>query len=229
MGHAAGQDKYVPGGVEVAAGVECEKDDSQRVSEPAGSQPGDSLDAKLMQKRPDCENNEPALKQIDKRREDGETAGLKPLHGNALGEHTGEGEHPLDSKHRPAEGSAQGDERERGVGAGDEKVNGRVVEDVKDRPRAGKHQRVIERGTEINEDQRGGEDGATNDDPGRAAGGGGDEIDGTSDGESSADAMGNSVSEDVAETESIQVLLRRHKSMIVPVERTRRGMRACDS
>ena len=51
-----------------------------------------------------------------------------------------------------------------------------MVEDVKDGAGAGADQRVVERGAEVNEDERGGEDGATDDVPGRAARGSSDEI-----------------------------------------------------
>jgi hypothetical protein len=47
-----------------------------------------------------------------------------------------------------------------------------VVEDMEDVASAGARQRVVKRGAEIDEDQRDGEDGATDDDERRAARGG---------------------------------------------------------
>ena len=70
---------------------------------------------------------------------------------------------------------------------------------------AGADQRVIERGADVDEDQGAGKDGATDDDPGRAARGGDDEVNGAGDGESGADAVGDGVGQDVAEVKVARV------------------------
>ncbi len=215
MGDAAGEDEDVPGGVEVAAAVEGEEDDAQRVGEAACAQPGEAVPANGVDSGTDREDDEPSLQKIDHGRENGEPPLLEPLHGEALEEDAGDGQRPLHREDRPAQRATQRDEREGGVGAGDEQVDGGVVEDVEDGARASADQRVIERGAEVNEDERGGKDGATDDVPGRTARGSDDEVDGAGDGESCADAVGDGVGEDVAQVIDVQICGVGHRLMIV--------------
>jgi len=93
---------------------------------------------------------------------------------------------------------SQGNQREGGIGAGDQQVDGGVVEDVKDMARPCSHQRVVERGAEVNQDQRGGEDAATDHIPGGSPRGGGNQVDRADDGHSEANSVGDGVGQNVA-------------------------------
>jgi hypothetical protein len=85
-----------------------------------------------------------------------------------------------------------------------------VIENVKDIAGAGAHQRVIERGTKIDQHQRAGKDGAADNEPRRAARGGDNQANRSRNGERGADAVGDGVGQDVA-----QFLGGVHKTIIV--------------
>ena len=148
----------------------------------------------------------------------GEETSREVIHGDAFGHHSRHGQRPYHAKENPSQRAAQRDQREGRVGAGDEHVDGRVIENVKDVAGAGAHQRVIERGAEIDQHQRAGKDGATDNEPRRAARGSNDQIDGSRNGERGADAVRDGVGQNVA-----QFVVGVHKTMIV--RRSRRGNR----
>ncbi len=77
---------------------------------------------------------------------------------------------------------------------------------------------MVKRGAEINEDQGGGEYGATDDDERGPARGSDDEINRSHDGEAETDAVGDGVGEDVA-----QAGVLRHRMMIVRAEAKERA------
>ena len=65
VGDAAGEDEEVPGGVEVAETVEGEEGDAQCVSESSGAEPEQPMPADCVEEGSDCEEDEPALKEVD--------------------------------------------------------------------------------------------------------------------------------------------------------------------
>jgi glycosyltransferase involved in cell wall biosynthesis len=71
MRDAAGQHEQVPGGVEVGPAIEGIKDDAERVSQASGGQPEHSLPANGVDQRANYEDRQPALNQIDRRRNKG--------------------------------------------------------------------------------------------------------------------------------------------------------------
>ena len=79
-------------------------------------------------------------------------------------------------------------------------------------PRPGPHQRVVERGADVNQDQRRGKDGATDDLRGRPARGYDDKISRAGNGQRRADAMGDGVGQNVAQM--VGCLLGLHRLMI---------------
>jgi len=84
-----------------------------------------------------------------------------------------------------------------------------VVEHLEDMPSAGEHQRVVERGAQVNKNQGDREDGATDDIRGRPTRGRSDEIDSAHHGQDRANAVRDGVGQNVAEFG-----LGRHRSMI---------------
>lgn len=154
----------MPRGVEEAAMVEGEEEDAEGISHAAGSKPKKPVPANGMEKRAHDEDGEPALKQINQGRCHGKTAD-----GEAFEDDTRHGQGPDHGKESPAERTAQRDESEGSIGCRDEHVDGGVVEDVEDVARAGAAERVVERGAEVNEHERDGEDRATDDNERRAA------------------------------------------------------------
>ena len=213
MGGAAGEDEQVPGGMEVAPTVEREEDDAEGVSEATGEQPQAPLPANGAHQRPGRKDHKPSLKQVN-----GGGGSGKSADSYAFEENSGGCQGPDDGEEQPAGLPAQRYERERRVGAGDEQVDGGVVEYPEDLARACAHQGVIERGAHVDEHERGGKDAATGQQPDAAVAGGRDEVDAAGDGESSADAVRDGVGEDVAEA-----LLSLHRLRILRAETLRRG------
>ena len=68
---------------------------------------------------------------------------------------------------------------------------------------ASAHQRVVKGREKVDENERGREDGATDDEPGRPTRGGHDEEDGAGDGEPRTDAVGDGVGENVAQIRAL--------------------------
>lgn len=222
VGDAAGEDKDMPGGMKVFEPVEGEKDDTEGVGESAGAHPGDAVPADGVDEGTNGKDGEPSLEEVYEGR-----GHFKTADGEAFEDDAGDGQGPLDAEDGPAERAVQRDEGEGRVGAGDEEIDGGMVEDLKDVAGAGADEGVIERGAEINQDQGGGEDGAGDDVPGGAARGGNDEHGGSGDGEAGADAVGDGVGEDVAQFEFADFCLWLHGIMIDRgVCRLRRGLTA---
>ena len=205
MGDAAGEDEDVPGGVEVANPVERKEDHAQRVGHAAGGQPEHGVPANGVEKSAGDKNYQPSLEEIHEGGSDSEAVDHE-----AFEDHTSHGESPDRGKECPAHRAAQRDEGKRCIRAGDEQVDGRVVENVKDVAGTGTHERVIEGGAEVHENQSGGEDGATDDEACRPARRCHDETHGTRDSESDADPMRDGVGKDIA-----QIGVSRHGLMIV--------------
>ena len=201
---AASQHKQVPGGVEVAQPVVGEEENAQRVSHAARAQPHYSVPADGALERRHRDHDHPALRQINQRR-----CPLEAVHGKALEDYAGHGQRPLEAKERPAERPAQRDQREGRVSARDQQIDGRVIQNVKDVARPRPHQRVVERGAEINQHQRRRKDRATDYVPCRAAGGGGDQVDRAHNRQRRADAMRDGVGQNIA-----QLVFRLHSLMI---------------
>ena len=86
----------------------------------------------------------------------------------------GQGQPPDDAEEAPAPAAAQVDQDERRIGAGDEQVNGRVVDDAADMLDPLAAAAVVERGTGEQQDQGGAVDAAADDVPGVAVPGGHD-------------------------------------------------------
>ena len=156
MSDAAGQDKQVPESMEVAPPVHGEKDNPRRVRYSASAHPCQAVPAERVEERLHRDDSNPSLRKVDQRR-----CHLILANMEALEDHPEDGQPPFEAKDRPAQRPAQRDQAEWRVGARDQQVNGRVVQDVKDMPRPRPDQRVVERRTDINQHQRRGEDGAT--------------------------------------------------------------------
>ena len=172
MSGTAGQDEDVPGGVEITESIESEEDDTQGVGEASGGKPKRSLPTDGVNQGTRGKDDEPSLKEVDEGRSDGETFDSDAFEDDSCG-----GQGPDDGEQGPADGAAERDQGEGRVGAGDEEVDGGVVEHLEDVPSAGTNQRVIEGGADVDEDKGGGEDRAADDEPRGAARGGCDEID----------------------------------------------------
>jgi len=116
-----------------------------------------------------------------------------PNHGEAFEDYARNRESPFDSEDSPADVSVQRYKREWRIGAGDEQVNGGVVEDLENVPGASPDQRVIKGRAKIDQYECGTEDAATEYHPARAARGGGDEIDCANQCKNSPDAVRDGV------------------------------------
>lgn len=168
-----------------------------------------------MEKRAHDEDGEPSLEQINQGGCDGEPADRQAFEDDAC--HC---QRPDRGKESPSHRPAQRDKGEGRIGSCNEHVDGRVVQDKEEMASAGTHQRVVKRGAEINEHERAGKDGATDDKKRRSAGGGDDEINRSHDGEAEADAVCDGVGEDVA-----QIGARWHRLMIVRADAKERAGR----
>src|SRR6185503_17359569 len=84
VGDAAGQNEDVPGGVEVANAIECEKYDAERVSNSSCGKPRNTMPANRVNQRSRNEDDEPALEQVNQRRYDGGPATTEMIDSNAF-------------------------------------------------------------------------------------------------------------------------------------------------
>ena len=84
MRDAAGENEYVPGGMEIANPVKGEKHDAQCVSHSASRKPGDAMPANRSYQWTGYEDDEPALEQIDQRRQNRRPAASKTINRDAL-------------------------------------------------------------------------------------------------------------------------------------------------
>jgi len=191
---AAGKHKNVPDRVEVAKPVEGEEEYAEGIREAACDDPTHAFPADCERKGPHRQDYEPSLKQINDGRGDGE-----PADGQALEDNARDGGRPHDREKNPADRPAQCDQSERSVGAGDEEVDRRVIENLKDMARSRADQGVIERGKDIDQNESSGEDGAAHDLPNASAGCNHNEVDRAADGQRRTDSVGDGVGEDVAE------------------------------
>ena len=107
MGNAAGQDKDVPGSVEISQPVEGKEDDAERVSQAAGAHPRDAMPADGLDQRTNGKDGKPTLEEVDERR-----SHFKTPHGETLEDDAGNGQRPLDAEDGPAQRTAQGDQGE---------------------------------------------------------------------------------------------------------------------
>ena len=152
------------------------------------------MPAESVNERHHRDHHKPALPQVNQRR-----CHLEAPHGKALEDDSGDGQRPLDAKDGPAQRAAQRNQAEGRVGAGDEQIDGGVVENVKDVPRARPHQRVIERRADVDQHQRRGKDRATHHHPGCAARGCGDQVNRAHDRQHRADAVRDGIGQNVAQ------------------------------
>lgn len=122
------------------------KNHADRVREPPGKQPEQAVERQVLVEGADHQHNHPAHAQI----EDEGNFGM-PQSGNQLGDDSQNGEAPDQAEDSPSQSAPQDPEGEGHVGTGDQKKNPDVVEDVEDSLRAVFGQRVIHRGTQVEE------------------------------------------------------------------------------
>lgn len=184
MSDAAGQDEDMPRGMEVAQPVKSEEDNPESICQSSGAHPHDPVPPDGVKQRAGREDDKPTLEQVNQRRRH-----LESVHSEAFEDYSGDGESPLNSEDEPTQWAMQGNESERGVGARDKQVDGRVIKYMKDVPCPRAHQRVVERGAQVDEYQGAGKDGATDHMPRRPSRGGANHVYSTSHRKAESDAV----------------------------------------
>ncbi len=194
----AGEYEEVPHGVEVGDAFGHVEDGADGVEESAGREEDEAGAGHGGDEGFDREDDDPAHAEVDEGGEEFEAAGEEDFeHGAA--EHAA----PDDAEEDPRQGgvlSAEGDEREGGVGAGDEEVDGDVVAGFEDAFGAGVGDGVVEGGGGVHEQDGDAENDAADAVPGVAVDGGavGEQGDG-GDSEYGAYAVGDAAGEFFAE------------------------------
>lgn len=107
MRRAAGEHKEMPRSVKVSDAVKGKENNAERIGQPSGGEPAGRVPADSVDERPRDKDYQPALKKIDRRGQEREPAAGELLHGNALGQHSGNGESPNHRKKHPAQPSMQ--------------------------------------------------------------------------------------------------------------------------
>ncbi len=129
--------------------VEQEEPDACRVERAARHQPVQAGSRQRRHQRAEGKQDQPAHQHIDQQREDACAVANQQLLRDADRRQS-----PVHPEQRPAPGPAQRHQREGRIAAGDQQVDGAVVEPPQDVLRAAA-QAVIERGDGVEEDQRG--------------------------------------------------------------------------
>lgn len=137
------------------------KDDADGVEESARQQPPESAGGECGDQRIQGEEHQPAHADIDENRKDPRT-----LAGQRIQDDADQRQAPDGAEHPPARGALQGQQGEGGIGAGDQQIDGMVIERAEDPFRA-PAQAVVEGRKEIEQEQRDPID-AEADDPRRA-------------------------------------------------------------
>ena len=123
MAEAARQDKHVKNGVVEGNPFNAIENCPHRVRYAAGGEPDEPVSWKAMKKRFDSENNDPAHQDVHDGGEDVVATGKEDFQNDP-----GDGQTPDRSKDQPAGGTGEGKQREGRIGAGDQQINGGMVD-----------------------------------------------------------------------------------------------------
>src|SRR5690606_22210924 len=150
---AAGDDEHVPDRVRIGQLLAVVEHGAQGVEQSAGEQPAEREAIQRVPHRLDRHQYQPAHRDVDQRGQALEAAGVEQFE-----DHSGEGQDPDRGEYAPAPRAAQADQRERGVGAGDQQVDRAVVKDLQPALGNGVLDGVVERGGGVQQQQGDAED-----------------------------------------------------------------------
>ena len=125
VAEAAAQYEEMPHCVVEGKAVPEIENDATGVGEAAGEKPRECATREALEDRPGGDDADPPHRDIEQGRNHVIAAGEVELEDRA-----GQGHRPEDGEQAPPPGAADQDEEERGVSAGDQKVDRDVVEDV---------------------------------------------------------------------------------------------------
>ena len=128
MADAPGQDEEMPDAVKIAhLLVEGVKKYTGRIKETACKEPSETGLGQGLEERAERNENEPAHNEVYDHRQNS-----PPFYGKRLQHDPGNGQPPYGAEDGPAPAPPEGNQRKRGIGAGDEEVDGVVVERSED-------------------------------------------------------------------------------------------------
>ncbi len=154
----------MPDAVRVAQPLQLVEDveqDAESVGDAAGGEPPETVSGKRVPEAAQIEGTGPAHAEVDQHLADFHRA---PAEQN-LAQNARQGERPDDGQYDPAVAVAQTDERERGIGAGNQQVNRYVIENPEDLFQLRRMKTVIQRRHGIQQHHGYAEHGETGDDP----------------------------------------------------------------
>ncbi len=161
MEGAAGQDKEMPDGMVVRQAVPAIEYETQDVGEPSGDEEPQAIRCDGGDQGLDGDDDEEAHPHIEADRGDRPAAEQRDLKDD-----TEEGDRPDDAEEGPAPGAADIHQKKGGIGSGDQKKDGRMVEDPQDRLCLRDLDAVVEGRSCVKQDERGPEDTAAHNMPG---------------------------------------------------------------
>ena len=132
------------------------KDHAERVGNASRDQPEQAVPGQVQVKGANDGKNHPSHSQIETKGKFGMTE-----RGNQFGDGSSDGCGPDHTEERPTERALEDQERERGIGTGDQKEDGDVIEDQKHLLGSILSKAVVDHGTEVEEHHGGGKDGDT--------------------------------------------------------------------
>src|SRR5690606_16757180 len=145
---AAAQHKQVPDAVGKGHAFEQVEDHAQGIDDAASGNQGHTPLFDFLHQFSRSENDHPAHQQVNGDRQDA-VAGAK----DQLEANPGEGQPPDDGKQGPAHRAAHVDQQERGVGTGNQQVDGTVVDNFEHPFQSRVLEAVIKRGGQIQKRQ----------------------------------------------------------------------------
>lgn len=144
----------MPDGVVVGELLPGEKDDAEGVGESSCDKEPKAGRGEFLDNGWKDGDDEPAHDDI----EGGGGPVLAVAAHKSLGEDAADSEKPDDAEDGPAKRSANGDEGEGGIGAGDQEIDGRVVKDLEELFDFVAREAVVKRGREVEHDHAGSKD-----------------------------------------------------------------------
>jgi hypothetical protein len=149
MEGAARKDEEMPYGVMVRQAAPAIEYEAQDIGEASGDEEPQAIGCEGGDQRLDGDDDEKAHSHIDAYRGDRPAAKQ-----GYLKDDTEEGDCPDDGEKRPAPGTVDVHQQERGVRSGDQQKNGRMVEDPQDRLCLGDLDAVVEGRGRVKQDKR---------------------------------------------------------------------------
>ena len=207
MEHAAGQHETMPDRVVIGQPLPDVENDAQRVRQPTQQQQPQTARRNAAQHRLGGDHHRPAHAHVQGYGNEGRAPSAHDAQHDA-----DQRQSPDDAEQRPAPGSAQIHQQKRGVSAGDQNKNRRMVECPQYRLDAGQRDAVVQGRGGVEQDQGCAEDAASHDVPGVAVQAGeGGQYPKTGDAEYGAHTMNNAVGDFLAQRIARQLVFDSHR------------------